>query len=155
MITEPLDEKIAQNQLTLQERRAAREAEPQIRRLLESETDVALEFRLEESVESVTLPLSALRLLEAILDANAKGQAVMVMPLHPELTPNRAAEMLGVSRPTLIKLLNEGKIAFRLVGTHRRIRTEDLSRYQAQEEQRQLEVLAALQVQAQELGMGY
>lgn len=166
MISEPLNEKISQGQLTTQERRAAREAEPRIRRLLESEISIAgessvaaLEFQLagasEDSVEVVTLPLSALRLLDAILEANANGHAVTVTPVRGELTPNQAAEMLGVSRPYLIKLLNEGKIAFRRVGTHRRIRAEALSRYQEQEEQRQLETLAALQAQAQELGMGY
>ena len=156
MITENLEEKLSQSQLTSQEQRAAREAEPQIRRLLESETNgAALEFRLAGTSEEVVLPMSALRLLEAILEANAKGQAVTVTPMHRELTPNQAAEMLGVSRPHLIKLLDEGKIAFRRVGTHRRIRVEDLNRYQEQEEQRQLEALAALQAQAQELGMGY
>lgn len=162
MITEPLDGKVSQGQLTSQERRVAREAEPRIRRLLKSESETsvaALKLRLagasDESVEVVTLPLSALRLLDAILEANANGHAVTVTPLRGELTPNQAAEMLGVSRPTLIKLLNEGKIAFRRVGTHHRIRAEALSRYQEQEEQRQLEALAALQAQAQELGMGY
>lgn len=159
MISEPLDGKISQGQLTAQERRAAREAEPHIRRLLNNKSGAALELRLtgasDASIEVVTLSLSALRLLDAILEANANGQAVKVTPLGGELTPNQAAEVLGVSRPYLIKLLNEGKIAFRLVGTHRRIRAEDLSCYQEQEEQRQLETLAALQAQAQELGMGY
>lgn len=163
MTLELLDGKVSQGQLTTQDRQAAREAEQRIRRLLESETGAAageaLELRLvgagTKSVEVVALPLSALRLLDAILEANANGHAVTVMPSHGELTPNQAAEMLGVSRPYLIKLLDEGRIPFRRVGAHRRIRADALSRYQQQEEQRQLEALAALQAQAQELGMGY
>ncbi|HEX8465523.1 MAG TPA: helix-turn-helix domain-containing protein, partial [Abditibacterium sp.] len=86
---------------------------------------------------------------------NANGHAVTVMPSHGELTPNQAAEMLGVSRPFLIRLLDEGQIPFRRVGAHRRIRIDALEKYRSAEEERQLGVLAQLQAQAQELNMGY
>ena len=160
MILEHREDKVSQGQLTAQDRRAAQIAEQRIRRLLESEAaETAVELRLagtgDEEVEVVALPLSALRLLDAILEANANGHAVTVMPSHGELTPNQAAEMMGVSRPYLVKLLDEGAIPFRRVGAHRRIRVDALSRYQEVEEQRQLETLAALQAQAQELEMGY
>lgn len=160
MILEHREDKVSQGQLTAQDRRTAQIAEQRIRRLLESEAaQSAVELRLagtgDEEVEVVALPLSALRLLDAILEANAQGHAVTVMPSHGELTPNQAAEMMGVSRPYLVKLLDEGAIPFRRVGAHRRIRVDALSRYQEVEEQRQLELLAALQAQAQELGLGY
>ena len=160
MILEHREDKVSQGQLTAQDRRAAQIAEQRIRRLLESEAaQSAVELRLagtgDEAVEVVALPLSALRLLDAILEANANGHAVTVMPSHGELTPNQAAEMMGVSRPYLVKLLDEGAIPFRRVGAHRRIRVDALSLYQQAEEKRQLELLAALQAQAQELEMGY
>ena len=160
MTLEQINGQASQGELTSQDRQTAQVAERRLRRVLEaSETgEAALEFRLagaSEPEETMALPLSALRLLDAILEANAQGQAMTVVPLHDELTPNGAAERLGVSRPFLVKLLDEGRIPFRRVGAHRRIRVDDLGRYQAEEEQRQLETLAALQAQAQELGMGY
>ena len=150
---------------TLQEQQMARAAESRLRRLLEGNPEggelpqAALQFRLAKDsnapLEVVALPLSALRLLDAILEANANGHAVTVMPSHGELTPNQASEMLGVSRPFLIKLLDEGHIPFRRVGAHRRIRIDALENYRRAEEERQLSVLAQLQAQAQELNMGY
>lgn len=75
------------------------------------------------------------------------------MPSHDEFTLYQAADVLGVSRPYLSKLLDEGKIPFRCVGAHRRIRVHALNLYQKQEEERQLDVLARLLTQAQELGL--
>ena len=149
---------------TLQEQQMAREAESRLRHLLEGHLEgelpqAALQFRLapnsDAPLEVVALPLSALRLLDAILEANANGHAVTVMPSHGELSPNQAAEMLGVSRPFLVKLLDEGQIPFRRVGAHRRIRVDALEKYRHAEEERQLGVLERLQAQAQELNMGY
>lgn len=74
---------------------------------------------------------------------------------HDEFTLNQAADVLGVSRPFLIKLLDGGRVPFRRVGAHRRIRVDVLGRYEKQEEERQLDVLARLQGQPQDLGMGY
>lgn len=161
--TQPLVEEVIAGRLTPQDQQMARAAEEQLRRLLEADAPVSarasLELRFQEDSEErhevVALPPSALRLLDTILEAHANGHAVTVMPSHGELTPNQAADILGVSRPFLIKLLDEGKIPFRRVGAHRRIRVDALSLYQQQEEKRQLDVLARLQAQAQELGMGY
>ena len=167
MNLDQLDGNAPQEPLTPQERRQARDAQQRLQQLLADGladanaegARASLELRVKsasgDDTEVVALPLSMLRLLDAMLEANANGHAVTVMPSHGELTPNQGAEMLGVSRPYLIKLLDEGKIPFRCVGAHRRIRVDDLSRYQGREEARQLEVLAALQAQAQELDMGY
>lgn len=160
MLLERTKGQTSQGQLTARDRQAARVAEGRLRRLLESEAaQDAVELRLagtgNEAGEVVAVPLSALRLLDTILEANANGHAMTVVPAHEELTPNQAAELLGVSRPYLVKLLDEGAIPFRRVGAHRRIRAEALSRYQQAEEERQLQTLAALQAQAQELNMGY
>ncbi|MEU3357026.1 helix-turn-helix domain-containing protein [Streptomyces albidoflavus] len=65
----------------------------------------------------------------SLLAALADGQGVQVMPVDAELTTQQAADMLNVSRPYLIGLLESGEIPFRLVGRHRRIRFADLRQY--------------------------
>jgi len=79
--------------------------------------------------EKVRLPEAAVRMLMRILDEMAKGNEMMLVPVQAELTTQEAAHMLNISRPTLIQLLSDGKIAFRKVGTHRRVRCADLIAY--------------------------
>ena len=107
-----------------------------------------------ETIE-VTLPASAVSVLVETLGHLAKGQEVKVFPVSPEITTQEAAEMLYVSRPFLVQLLESGKIPFRKVGKHRRIRREDVERYKQQIDEARLKVLDELTAQAQELGMGY
>lgn len=105
--------------------------------------------------QKVELPASALNLLFDILNNLALGNAVQVVPVHAELTTQEAADLLLVSRPYLIKLLDEKKIPFRKVGTHRRITYSDLVQFKNKEEQLRNDALDELATQAQELGMGY
>jgi len=79
--------------------------------------------------QSITLPASAVRLLVRILSEMAEGNAVTLIPIHAELTTQQASQLLGVSRPFLIKLLEAGELKFRKVGTHRRITFSDLMEY--------------------------
>ena len=79
--------------------------------------------------ETITIPATALRLLLNILDEMANGNAVSLIPLHAELTTQQAADLLSMSRPHLIELLEKGVIPHRKVGTHRRVRLEDLMSY--------------------------
>lgn len=109
----------------------------------------------DDSEETVTIPAAAFRLLGDILTEMAKGNGVTMIPVHAELTTQQAAEILNVSRPFLIGLVDEGKIPARKVGTHRRIRLQDLLQYKRQTEQARLKALDELAAQAQELGMGY
>jgi len=105
--------------------------------------------------EVIALPLPALRLLFTILKEMGEGNAVTLMPVHAELTTQQAADILNVSRPFFIGLLEEGKIAFRKVGTHRRVLLHDVMEYKKNIDANRLKALEELSAQAQELNMGY
>ena len=79
--------------------------------------------------EPLVLPAAAVRLLGALLTELAKGNAVTLMPHHAELTTQEAANLLNVSRPFLVGLLESGQLPFHKVGTHRRVRFSDLIIY--------------------------
>lgn len=102
---------------------------------------------------TVKLPLSAARLLVRILDEMARGNAVTVVPVRAELTTQEAAGMLNISRPSLIQLLEAGKIEYRRVGTHRRVRLESLMKYKRSAEAARRAALAELAAYDQELGI--
>jgi excisionase family DNA binding protein len=103
--------------------------------------------------ETVKLPASAVRLLVRILEEMARGHAVTLIPVHAELTTQEAADMLSISRPSLIQLLNEGKIDYRRVGTHRRIKFEVLMKYKRVADAARRAALAELAAYDQELGI--
>jgi excisionase family DNA binding protein len=85
----------------------------------------------------------------------AEGHAITVVPIPGELTTQQAAELLNVSRPFLIRLIEERRIPHRKVGTHRRIRVDDLVEYQRRIDSDRLKVLEELTAEAQRLRMGY
>jgi excisionase family DNA binding protein len=112
-------------------------------------------FDKEDKPHTLVLPTSALRLLVDILGELAIGNAVKVVPVHAELTSQEAADLLNVSRPHLVKMLEEGAIPFTKTGRHRRIRFSDLMAFKQQRDAESQEAMEALVRQAQELGMGY
>jgi excisionase family DNA binding protein len=83
----------------------------------------------DESGIQYDLPVTAAKLLVKILSEIAKGNAVAVVGLKPELTAKEAAELLGISHPRLIKLLESGQLPFYEVSTHHRIRLADVLAY--------------------------
>ena len=105
--------------------------------------------------EVVSVPRGAFELFVKILEQMAHGNAVTIVPIHAELTTQEAANLMNVSRPFLIGLLDQGKIPFHKTGTHRRIRFEDLLAYMRQEERRQEQVMSELAAEAQKLDLGY
>lgn len=80
--------------------------------------------------EALVLPRDVVTMLAYMLTQLAEGRGITAMPSHAELTTGQAADLLNVSRPYLISLLDAERIPYRLVGRHRRIRFEDLMAYQ-------------------------
>ena len=101
--------------------------------------------------EPLVLPAAVVRLLGALLTELAKGNAVTLMPHHAELTTQEAADLLNVSRPFLVSLLEDGQLPFHKVGTHRRVRFSDLMIYKRRRDAESEEALREIAAISQEL----
>jgi excisionase family DNA binding protein len=114
-----------------------------------------LSFRVGDASkeETLQLPASAVKMLVRILEEMARGNAVTLIPVHAELTTQEAADLLNISRPSLIQLLAEEKIEYRRVGTHRRIRFEALMQYKRRADAERRAALDELAAYDQELGI--
>jgi excisionase family DNA binding protein len=94
--------------------------------------------------ESVPLPESIYNILLQVLGYLRQGKGVSVIPVMQELTTQQAANLLGVSRPFLIDLLNRDEIPFHKTGTHRRIYRKDVTDYQARRDRNRKRILAEI-----------
>jgi len=103
--------------------------------------------------DQVALPAAMTEVLAFVLETMQHQQAVVLMPEDQALTTNQAAAILGVSRPYLVRLLDEGKIPSRRAGTHRRVGLADLRAYQAQRDLARRRTLDALTVALDEAGV--
>ena len=103
--------------------------------------------------EVIVLPAPVVTLLLGILRMMAKGLGVALTPLHSELTTGQAADLLHVSRPYLVKLLEAGDIPYYKVGRHRRVRREDVMTYKKAIDRRREAILDELVAESQELGL--
>lgn len=105
-----------------------------------------------QQIEAV-VPAAAVQVLAEALARMAEGQPVTLVPLQAELSTQQAAELMGVSRPYFVKLLEQGRIPFRKVGEQRRVRYRDLLRYLEEYQQHALAAVTELSAEAQELGI--
>jgi len=112
-------------------------------------------FDEQNQAHQVELPTAALRLLVDILAELADGNAVKVVSIHAELTTQEAADLLNVSRPHLVKLLETHALPHHKTGKHRRVRFADLMTYKRARDLASEGAMAELAQQAQELGLGY
>ena len=133
----------------------ARVSGPRLAAYLKERGELRLEFKTGGSSEDLVLPASALRLLVRALAEMGEGNAVALTPVRAELTSQQAADILNVSRPHLVKLLDEGAIPSRKVGSHRRVPLADLLAYKREFEARRHAALDELQALSQDLKMGY
>jgi excisionase family DNA binding protein len=141
---------------TERDQQIAKELDSRLAAHLQSPDDVRVQIiENGQPAETLAIPAPALQLLSRILDEMAAGNAVTLVPVQPELTTQQAADILNVSRPYLIRLLEEGQIPYRKVGSHRRVLLNDVMRYKRRIDAGRLEVLRELAAQAQELDMGY
>jgi excisionase family DNA binding protein len=105
--------------------------------------------------ELITMPKNVVQIMLEVMTQVANGQQVSVLPKDTDLTTAETADLLNVSRPYVVQLLNEGKLPFRMVGTHRRVLLEDAVQCKETQRKKSLEIMAELSKEAQDLGYGY
>lgn len=119
------------------------------------EDRVSLTINGQQSKDELILPGTAVDLLLNILSELSQGNAINVMPVHAELSTQEAANLLNVSRPHLVKLLETGEIDFKKVGTHRRVLAKDLLAYKTRIDSARSAALDELAEISQLDDMGY
>lgn len=117
--------------------------------------DFHLFVREKKREVELTIPFSAVKMLLHILTQMSEGNSVTIIPIHAELSTQESANLLNVSRPFFVQLLESGKIPFHKVGSHRRVYFKDLRAFKAKMNKKSQEALDDLAKQAQEYDMGY
>lgn len=111
------------------------------------------EIEIEETEAKIKIPLKALKLLARILEVTSQGKSISIVPVATEMTTQAAADLLGCSRPYLIKLLEEGEIEFAKIGKHRRVKFEDVMAYKKKMKAKQQELLIKIMHADEESGL--
>jgi excisionase family DNA binding protein len=133
----------------------ARDSGERLARAVASAPDAAVTISVGASAEPISLPHSAAKLLIEGLAELGRGNEIRLLPIRAELTTQEASELLNLSRPYVVRLLDGGKIPSYKVGTHRRVRLDDVLAYKRELDADRLDALMKLVVEAQELEMGY
>ncbi len=147
-------------QPNLQDQQAARESLPMLTKAIAQRGAQGVHIQIQPTSHQatavdLTIPAKALQLLAVILDSMAQGKTISLLASDSEMSTQQAAGLLQMSRPHLVKLLEEGLIPFRKVGSHRRLLLRDILSYEAQQKERRQDHLRFLAQQAQELNLGY
>ena len=147
--------KVPSEAVSAQALTAARDLAPWMGKKHKAGSTVTLRPENGTAGKSVTVPVEAFEMFVDILQQMAAGKTVVVFPYEPELTTQQAAELLNVSRPYLVRLIEDKKLPCRKVGTHRRIKMTDLLAYRDAEDARRQKVLDEMTAEAQKLGLDY
>lgn len=99
------------------------------------------------------LPEPVAEALAEVLAAAAEGERALVLRSPDDLTTEQAAAVLGVSRPTVVRMIEAGKLPARMVGTHRRLTLGDVLAYREASATRRRDALDRMANQAEELGL--
>lgn len=105
--------------------------------------------------DELVLPGHVLQILLDVLAEVSQGNAISLIPYHQEISTQDAANLLNVSRPFLVRLLESGDIPFRKVGAHRRVKLQDVLSYKEQIDRQRHATLDELAQLSQDEGMGY
>lgn len=105
------------------------------------------------SGERIVLPAEVFEALRDVVDAMQRGQAVTIAPIQQRLTTQEAADLLGISRPTFVKLLEDGEIPFEQPGRHRRVLLADVLAYRERRSSARREALNEIVEVSQEAGL--
>lgn len=108
---------------------------------------------IEETEEKIKLPAKALRLLAQILKATADGKPISLVPIAMEMTTQAAAELLGCSRPHIVKLVDTGEIPHTMIGRHRRLMFEDVMKYKKEMKEKQKNLIIEMMKEDEEYGL--
>jgi excisionase family DNA binding protein len=139
-----------------QDRRLAEESSRQLAAIQpESRTSLSIRIQSHDTDTLIPIPATLFRMLMDLLTNMANGNAVTLVPSHAELTTQQAADLLNVSRPYLIRLLESNELPHRMVGTHRRVLFSDLMDYKRRIDAARLKTLEELAKLDQELDLGY
>jgi excisionase family DNA binding protein len=142
LITSPIDEQTALNKL-----------EELLEESAENQSNVSKLELVGQNGERIELPDTVLQVLRQAVKLMLEDKAVSITAINKELTTQEAADLLNVSRPFLIKLLDRGEIDYRLVGRHRRIRFDDLMEYKALRYKRRNEAIQEMIQISEEAGL--
>lgn len=131
----------------------AGEALPHLKSYLDAHADSVIRLVVADDPQvTLVVPRGAVELLARVLAHMAVGHGVSVVPAHAELTTQQAADLLKVSRPFLIGLLDAGEIEYRKIGKHRRIEAQSLLAYRARDDHERREAADELTRLNQEMG---
>lgn len=136
-----------------EEQRAAMESYDVLSSTLEQIHSDFPEIEIEETKERIKIPLNTLKLLAKILKETSQGKPISIVPIATEITTQAAAELLGCSRPHLIKLLENGEIQFTKIGKHRRIKYLDVLEYKNKIKAEQRKLLMEIMKADEESGL--
>ena len=150
-----IDELAESNAPSAAETQLAEESSQRLTKLLGSrKKNIRFHIQRDDKPEvTIGIPEAALRLLADILSEMGRGNDVTLLPIQSELTTQQAADLLNVSRPFLIELLENGAIPHRKVGTHRRVQIRDLMEFKRKNDEARLKALEELSELDQELGL--